>query len=603
MSLTVQPWRFGRHCAAIWLISLGVAAGACSEERVVQTVRPQRATEPGPPAECAGDSCQETASESTQETGPEAAAEAGASSVDNAGSDGPSSAGQGEAGTAGAMRLQPMAAGAGSGAAAAPQTEPKPGEAGLGDPDFTDYGNSGYDVAHYDIRLRYTPSEDRLIGTTTITLTPDMHLSRFNLDFVLTVNEVTVDGDKAMFAREGQHELVITPASALQRGRAAQVAISYEDVPSRVRVQGSRRTAWWRTADGAIGAGAPENAWWWYPSNDHPSDKATHAMTVTVPQGVTVVSNGVLVMPPTAAEQGWVTWSWQSRHPQQPYLSLLAIGDYELVERKTESDLPIIFAYSRRVDTASARTTLELTEAIVRWQASLFGPYPFEALGGLVSPNDGISYALETQTRPIYPISYFGLRDGGATVVAHENAHQWFGDSTAVERWRDVWLSEGFATYTEWLYSEEQGNGTAQELFDANYSRYAPGDPFWQVIIGDPGRDRVFDIAVYNRGAMTLHQLRLAVGDDKFFEILRTWADIRRYANGSIDDFMALCELASGKQLKELFDVWLFTAGKPRLDSTSAARAESSAFAAPPRSWAAISATQTMHAPLPHPDL
>lgn len=532
----------------------------------------------------------------------DAPVDAGNTRVDAAGAAGKPTGGAGAAGTAGAPRMQPMAASAGTGAAGAPQTDPKPGEPGLGDPDFTDYGNSGYDVSHYDIRLRYTPSEDRLIGSTTITLTPDMHLSRFNLDFVLAVTEVTVDGEPALFAREGQHELVITPAAALLRGREAQVVVSYDDVPSRVRVQGLRRTGWWRTADGAIGAGAPENAWWWYPSNDHPSDKATHAVTVTVPEGATVISNGVQTMPPSAAEPGWLTWAWQSRHPQQPYLSLLAIGDYELVERKSESDLPIIFAYTRRADTASARATLELTEAIVRWQESLFGAYPFEALGGLISPNDGITYALETQTRPIYPISYFGLRDGGATVVAHENAHQWFGDSTAVKRWRDVWLSEGFATYTEWLYSEEQGNGSAQELFDANYSRYAPGDPFWQVIIGDPGRDRVFDIAVYNRGAMTLHQLRLAVGDDKFFEILRTWADIRRYANGSIDDFMALSELASGKQLKELFDVWLFTAGKPRLDAASAARAESSSFSALPPSWASISATQTMHAPLPLPE-
>ena len=210
---------------------------------------------------------------------------------------------------------------------------------------------------------------------------------------------------------------------------------------------------------------------------------------------------------------------------------------------------------------------------------------------------------METQTRPIYPVAYFGLRDGGATVIAHENAHQWFGDSTALTRWRDVWMSEGFATYAEWLYSEEQGNGTAQELFDANYSRYAPNDAFWQFVIADPGKDRVYDIAVYNRGAMTLHQLRLAVGDDKFFEILRMWADTRRHADGSTEDFIALSEMASGKPLKELFDAWLFIPGKPKLEGASAARAESASFSALPVSYAAITATQTMHSPLllPHP--
>jgi aminopeptidase N len=151
------------------------------------------------------------------------------------------------------------------------------------------------------------------------------------------------------------------------------------------------------------------------------------------------------------------------------------------------------------------------------------------------------------------------------------------------------------------LYSEAQGNGTAQEIFDATYSRAAAGDAFWQVVVGDPGKDRVFDTAVYNRGAMTLHQLRLSVGDDKFFEILRTWTDTRRHANGSTDDFIALSEMASGMELKALFEAWLFTTGKPKLTGTNAARAESASLAPLPRSWAAINATQTMHRPLPRP--
>jgi aminopeptidase N len=161
-----------------------------------------------------------------------------------------------------------------------------------------------------------------------------------------------------------------------------------------------------------------------------------------------------------------------------------------------------------------------------------------------------------------------------------------------------VWLSEGFATYVEWMYSEEQGTGTAQELFDANYNRFGSNDPFWQLVIGDPGRDRVFDGAVYNRGAMMLHQLRLTVGDDKFFEILRMWADTRRYSNGSTEDFRAVCELVSGKPLHELFEAWLYTAGRPKLDAASQARAQSSSYAPLPVSWAAITATQTMHPPL-----
>src|SRR5205085_2607801 len=103
----------------------------------------------------------------------------------------------------------------------------------------------------------------------------------------------------------------------------------------------------------------------------------------------------------------------------------------------------------------------------------------------------------------------------------HELAHQWFGDSVAVQEWNDIWLNEGFASYAEWLWSEKQGEGTTQEIFDFLYNNvYSASDPFWQVRIGDPGAASIFDNAVYDRGAMTLHQLRRTVGDAKFFSIL-----------------------------------------------------------------------------------
>jgi aminopeptidase N len=344
------------------------------------------------------------------------------------------------------------------------------------------------------------------------------------------------------------------------------VAVTYAGVPSSVRLPSVKRSPWWRTRDGAIGAGAPENAWWWFPSNDHPLDKATFSVSVTVPNGISVISNGVQPTPPTAADAGWTTWAWRSSKPQQPYLALLVIGEYELVQTTSPSGLPVTLAYSKRLDVSAARPSLERTAEIVRWEESVFGPYPFEALGGVIAPSDGINYALENQTRPIYPLNYFTGQAGGRSgdsVVAHENAHQWFGDSVAVGRWRDVWLSEGFATYAEWLWSESQGDGTAQAIFDTSYARYPASSDFWQVVIGDPGKARIYDQAVYNRGAMALHQLRLAMGDAKFFEILKTWSSTRRHANGTIDDFMALASMISGQNLDALFKAWLFTPERP----------------------------------------
>ena len=153
--------------------------------------------------------------------------------------------------------------------------------------------------------------------------------------------------------------------------------------------------------------------------------------------------------------------------------------------------------------------------------------------------------------------------DPGDAVVVHELAHQWVGDSLAVAGWQEIWLNEGFATYAEWLWSEAEGLGTAQEVFDAFAAGIAADDPFWSVTIGDPGPDLLFDGAVYYRGAMTLHALRLAVGEPDFFRILRVWAQSREGDNVTTDEFTALAERISGDQLDAFFATWLFTAEKP----------------------------------------
>jgi hypothetical protein len=210
---------------------------------------------------------------------------------------------------------------------------------------------------------------------------------------------------------------------------------------------------------------------------------------------------------------------------------------------------------------------------IIDFLSSMFGSYPFAAGGGIVDDIDGLGFALENQTRPIYAKDFWQSPGAGDFVVVHEIAHQWFGDSLAVAAWQHVWLNEGFATYAEWLWTEREGFATAQEVFDNFYFGIPDDDPFWQVTIGDPGPDLLFDIAVYWRGAMTLHQLRLAVGDSAFFEILRQWAKTRAGGNVTTDEFIALAEQISGQELDELFQAWLFTPGKPVVPVAVAAAA------------------------------
>jgi aminopeptidase N len=470
------------------------------------------------------------------------------------------------------------------------QAAPAPGAPGIGDPYFPEYGNGGYDVSHYDIRLRYYPDTDRLTGTTTILARSTQELNRFNLDFILPTSSVRVNGWSASFVRQGDHELVVTPQRTIARNQFLTIVVQYDGVPSDFVAAGY--TAWTRTPDGALAIGQPEIAWWWFPSNDHPLDKATWDVSVLVPDGVEVLSNGIMPRAPRRELVGWTRWSWRSARPGQTYMPFLAIGQYEIVQDVAPSGQQVINAYSDNLAeyATSARASVERTAEVVEWLSGVIGPYPFEAQGGVVVAPGTLGFALENQTRSTYAAEFF-RRGSDPYVVVHENAHQWFGDSVALEHWDDIWLHEGFATYLEWLWSEYTGEGTAQEVFDFTYAFYPQNSAFWTVKPGDPGAANIFNIAVYDRGAMTLHQLRLAIGDGAFFELVRTWAATYKYGNANQAQFHALAEQISGQDLDALFNTWLFTASRPVL-AASAARAGTNApsAAAEPKSWAKMHA-------------
>ncbi|GAB3970641.1 M1 family metallopeptidase [Actinoallomurus acanthiterrae] len=479
-------------------------------------------------------------------------------------------------------------------AATAAHADAGPGAPGIGDPYYPDYGNGGYDVGHYGLDLRYRPSDDRLDGTATITARATQDLTRFDLDFLLDVSSVTVNGRPARFTTSGAHELVITPTAVLHRGRPLTVVVRYSGVPSTKKY--NDYVGWARTPDGAVAAQEPESAWWWFPSNDHPLDKATYDIQVAVPEGLQTISNGE----PTGARTagGWTRYGWRETRPQATYLATLAIGKFDVHRSRTKSGLPVITAYSPDLPAdraAAAKASVEKTAEVVDWESKIFGPYPFTSLGGYV-PNVTSHFALETQTRPFY--SPYGFRNGPRPyLVVHENAHQWFGDSVSLARWSDIWLNEGFATYAEWLWSEQHGEGTAAELAKKTYDSYPADDAFWQVKPGDPGPgENQFADAVYDRGGMALQALRAKVGDRAFFTILRTWAARKRYGNATIPEFVAYAEQVSGQQLGDLFQTWLFTPGRP------ATPPQPVAATAQPKSWPQIrQAHAALHPPALHP--
>ncbi|MFI6638279.1 M1 family metallopeptidase [Streptomyces sp. NPDC050504] len=491
-----------------------------------------------------------------------------------------------------------------------------PGASGIGDPYYPASGNGGYDVSHYDLRLKYQPTTDVLEGTATIQATTTQNLSRFNLDLGLAVSEVRVNGKKAKFVKEGDQELVVTPVTPLQKGKSLSVVVRYAGKPSEVKIGGW--TAWHRTPDGGVAAQEPDSAAWWFPSNDHPLDKATYDVSVSVPEGHSAISNGTLQSQST--RYGWTRFNWRSNKPQASYLATLAVGKFDITTDTTENGIPVLNAYSKDLgdNEGAARASIERTAEVTDWLTEVFGPYPFNATGGYV-PNVTSGYALETQTRPFYSPRQFA-NGANVSVVVHEIAHQWYGDSVSVNHWKDIWVNEGFARYSQWLWSEKEGEGTAQEIADYVYASRAADDPFWTVKPGDPGPDNQFHIAVYDRGALALQALRNKIGDKDFFAILKGWPQANKYGNARVADFVKYAEKISNKPLSGLFDTWLYQTSKPsataaakaglaekaaRARASVTAKAGPSRSAAPlagkpvkpvqPKSWKKIAETNSIH--------
>lgn len=442
-----------------------------------------------------------------------------------------------------------------------------PGATGAGDPFFPLAGNGGYDVRNYSLNLDFDPKSDALDASATVSARATQDLSRFDLDFRgLHVGTVTVDGVPAQFVRKGQ-ELVITPATGLRKGRGFEVKVTYDGHPGYVLDPDKSKDGWIPTDDGAFVANEPQGSPTWYPANDTPNDKATYDFAVTVPKGRTVIANGVLVSRTDNADT--VTWRWHEGVPMAPYLATVTNGVFETdfgalpggLSRYDAVD-PQTRRYGQKSpDPELAWERLAIEPEVISFFSDLYGPYPFDSVGGIVDWAPDVFYSLESQTKPNYWVV-----PSFATVV-HELAHQWFGDSISLARWPDMWLNEGFATWSEWIWSERHGGKTAQQSFDELYatpeSSDAGQDLWFPAPAALPDASVLFSTPVYDRGAMTLQALRGRVGDATFFSILRTWYAEHRDGNVTTADFTALAERISGQDLGHFFRVWLYEEGRP----------------------------------------
>ncbi|QUD82019.1 M1 family metallopeptidase [Gordonia polyisoprenivorans] len=424
------------------------------------------------------------------------------------------------------------------------------------DPYLPDNGNLGYRISRYDLELEYKVASNRLEGTATLTATSYVALQRFTLDLAqtLSVSRVTVDNRRVRYSHRNK-KLAITPAAPIPPGGAMTIVVRYHGSPRPIRGAWGE-VGWEELTEGALCANQPNGAASWFPCDDHPLAKATYRIAITTDSPYYALANGVLESKRVRAAQ--TTWVYQQVEPMSTYLASVQVGPYKKVSLATKPipvDAVLPPRLTRNLDIDFGRQ-VEMVEAFVE----MFGPYPFPRYTVVVT-DDPLEIPIEAQSFSTFGANHCDGTSRSERLVAHELAHQWFGNSVTLARWRDIWLHEGFACYAEWLWSQRSGGRSADEWARHYYAKLAASPV--RVALADPGPRKMFDDWVYKRGAITLHALRLTIGDGNFFALLHRWTDKYRYGSVTTEDFIALAANFSSASLQDLWQRWLFTPELP----------------------------------------
>ncbi|MEU4349367.1 M1 family metallopeptidase [Streptomyces sp. NPDC023838] len=441
---------------------------------------------------------------------------------------------------------------------------PPPAPAGIGDPLFPRLGNPGYDVLSYDIGFTYQGDNSKpLEAVTTIDARATARLDRINLDFARgTVHSVEVNGKQAEFA-SADEDLVITPRHPVYGGQRLRITVRHTSEPGDAEDGG-----WVRTTDGLVMANQADAAHRVFPCNDHPSDKAMFTFRVDAPKEYTVVANGLETGRTRAG--GRAVSKYRTEHPMATELAQVSIGRSAVVRRRGPHGLPV-----RDVVPAADRQQLERwlkkTPAEIAWMEKQVGPYPFETYGVLIADAD-TGFELETQTLSLFERSLF-LRTGFPewyvdSVMVHELAHHWFGDSVSPRAWSDLWLNEGHATWYEALYAQEHGKLPMETRMREAY-RQSDG---WRAAGGPPAAPEppapgqkigIFRPVVYDGSALVLFALRQEIGTARFRELERRWVSDHRDGTATTANFVGLASKVAGRDLGGFFQGWLYGAKTP----------------------------------------
>jgi len=431
-------------------------------------------------------------------------------------------------------------------------------EAMVIDPYLPQNGNAGYRVSRYELDLEYKVAINRLSGSATITAVTLTELQELTLDLsdAMSVSKVSVNGKRPAHFACHHRKLRIRLQTKCATGVALSIVVRYSGSPRPIRSLWGD-VGFEELTNGALVAGQPNGAASWFPCDDHPSAKAAYRIQVSTENPYRLVANGKLVSRRRRAAQ--TVWTYELPEPTSTYLVTLQVGLYEMA-RLAKTPVLMQAALPQRLrrnfdhDFARQREMIELF-------VELFGPYPLANGYTVVVTDDSLEIPLEAQGISIFGANHCDGSGASERLIAHELAHQWFGNSVTARRWRDIWLHEGFASYAEWLWSENSGGPGADELARHYHDklRASPQD----LLLADPGPSDMFDDRVYKRGALTLHTLRGRLGDEKFFALLRDWTTRNRHSTVVTDDFTGLAARYCDTSLQGLWDAWLYSTEVP----------------------------------------
>ena len=440
---------------------------------------------------------------------------------------------------------------------AAPRT---PSGAGPVDPYLPGAGNRGYRVTRYELDLDYKMSPNNLRGEAVITATATEPLESIQLDLSphLKVSKVLLDRGRPARHTRPRGKLSITPAEPLDAGSSFTLTIRYSGNPKPIRGAWGE-VGWEELTDGVLTANQPNGASSWFPCDDHPSSKAPFRIRLTTDSPYRAVVTGTLVGKKRSGST--TTWDFDLPHPTPTYLVAINLGRYEHLE-VTGGPVPFhafVPAELKRGFRQAFDRQLEMLAVF----SDLFGPYPFDSYKVVVT-DDELEIPLEAMGMSTFGRTTCEAGDrpnSDERLIAHELAHQWFGNAVTVAQWKHIWLHEGFACYAEWLWTEFSGGSDAGSHALRYYSKLQ--DSPQDILLSDPGPKNMFDDRVYKRGALTLHALRLTIGDDRFFDLLRAWVAEHTGKTVTTDDFLHMAADHSPVDLRPLWNAWLFSEPLP----------------------------------------